>query len=397
MSPPRIYLDNAATSWPKPPAVYEAVDRYQRELGAPGGRSAYADAVAATALVERARRGVARLIGAEHSRQVALGYSGTDVLNLAIRGVLRPGDHVIATDAEHNSVLRPLRALVDQGLIETSYARCDAAGFVDPDELQRLLRPTTRLVAVVHASNVTGAIQPIGDVRRVLADHQALLLVDAAQTLGHVPLDVEASGVDLLAAPAHKGLLGPLGTGFLYIRPGVERLLEPLRYGGNGSQCDDDRQPEELPDKYESGNHNLPGLAGLAAALDVIEAQGVAELAAHHARLTTRLLDGLAGMGGVTVYGPPAGSRRTSVVSVNVDDYDPQELAALIEATHGVQCRAGLHCAPRMHAALGTTARGGAVRLSLGFATTDQDVDAALHGLDQAASATISSLPARNE
>ena len=219
----RIYLDNAATSWPKPEAVYDAVDRYQREVGGPNGRSGYREALEANRVVERARRGVAKLIGAPDPLHVVFGCNGTDVLNLAIRGSVRPGDHVVTTVCDHNSVLRPLRALREQHDVTVTYVPCDGQGFVSPDDVRAALRPNTRLVAVVHASNVTGAIQPIAEIGPIVRESEALFLVDAAQSLGHVPIDVRQLEVDLLAAPGHKGLLGPLGTGVLYLRPGVER------------------------------------------------------------------------------------------------------------------------------------------------------------------------------
>jgi cysteine desulfurase family protein len=381
MAPNRIYLDNAATSWPKPEIVYRAVDHYQREVGGPNGRSGYRQALAANRIVERARRGVAGLIGAEDPAHVVFGFNGTDVLNLAIRGVVRPGDHVVTTVCDHNSVLRPLTALAEAGGVQVSYVPCDGEGWVSTDDVRAALRPGTRLVAVVHASNVTGAIQPIEEIGRLVRESDAMFLVDAAQSLGHVPIDVAELDVDLLAAPGHKGLLGPLGTGVLYIRPGVERVLQPLRCGGTGSQSEEDRQPDVLPDKYEPGNHNLPGLAGLAAALDFLQHETIEAIEAHHAELTTRLISQLQEIRGLTIHGPQTARRRTSVVSFTIDGYDPQELAAMLEASCHIQCRAGLHCAPRMHEALGTTAGGGTVRFSPGFATTMEEIDAATAAL----------------
>jgi cysteine desulfurase/selenocysteine lyase len=386
---PRIYLDNAATSWPKPAAVYDAADAYLRDNGAPAGRSGYAEAVDANRLVDQARRGVADLTGERDPRQVIFTFSGTDSLNLAIRGVVRPGDHVVTTVCEHNSVLRPLRALVDGAGVEITYVPCDEAGFVSPQAVRESLRPNTRLVAVVHASNVTGAIQPIDDIGPIVRKHGALFLVDAAQSLGHVPIDVADGEIDLLAAPGHKGLLGPLGVGVLWMRPEVEQLVQPLRYGGTGTQSDDEMQPAERPARFEAGNHNVPGLAGLAAATAFLKKRSLAALAAHHERLTTRLLEALRPIDGLTIYGPQTTERRTSVVSVTLDGYDPQELAALLEASHGVQCRAGLHCAPRMHAALGTTATGGTLRLSPGAFTTDDEIDAAAAALREAAAVAL--------
>jgi cysteine desulfurase/selenocysteine lyase len=385
----RIYLDNAATSWPKPAAVYEAVDAYLRENGAPAGRSGYAEAVDANRLVDQARRGVAELVGERDPRQVISTCSGTDSLNLAIRGVVRAGDHVVTTVCEHNSVLRPLRALADDAGVEITYVPCDKAGFVSPQAVRDSLRPNTRLVAVVHASNVTGAIQPIEEIGPLVRRHGALFLVDAAQSLGHVPIDVADSEIDLLAAPGHKGLLGPLGVGVLWIRSGIEERVRPLRYGGTGTQSEDEVQPADLPARFESGNHNVPGLAGLAAATAFLKKRSIAAIAAHHERLTARLLEAFRSINGLTIHGPQTAERRTSVVSVTLDGYDPQELAALLEASHGVQCRAGLHCAPRMHGALGTTAGGGTLRLSAGAFTTDDEIDAAAAALREAAAVAL--------
>jgi cysteine desulfurase/selenocysteine lyase len=381
----RIYLDNAATSWPKPEVVYDAVDRYQREVGAPNGRSGYREALAANRIVERSRRGVAELIGAGDPSHVVFGYNGTDVLNLAIRGVVRPGDHVVTTVCDHNSVLRPLRALCETLDVDVSYIASDGEGFISPDDVRTAIRSKTRLVVVNHASNVTGAIQPINEIGRVLRESNALFLVDAAQSLGHVPIDVRQLEVDLLAAPGHKGLLGPLGTGVLYIRPGVERELSPLRYGGTGTQSDEDRQPDAMPEKYEPGNHNLLGLAGLAAAAEFLRDETIAAIHDHHSKLTERLLEGLAEIDGVTVHGPRSNTNRTSVVSVTVEGYDPQELAAVLETTQGIQCRAGLHCAPRMHEALGTTAGGGTLRLSPSYFTKLEEIDAVVAALQDVA------------
>jgi cysteine desulfurase family protein len=385
----RVYLDNAATTWPKPESVYEAVDHFQREIGAPNGRSGYREAMESNRIVERARQGVAELIGADDPLQVVFGSNGTDVLNVAIRGVVRPGDHVVTTVCDHNSVLRPLRALSEQADVSVSYVPCDGEGIVSPDDVRAALRPETRLVAVVQASNVTGAIQPVEAIGRIVHEHGALFLVDAAQSLGHVPLDVSQLDADLLAAPGHKGLLGPLGTGVLYIRPGVENKLAPLRYGGTGTRSDEDRQPDDLPDKYEPGNHNLVGLAGLVAACDFLARRTIAAMHVHHTALTARLLERLREINGLTVHGPQTTANRTSVVSLTIDGYDPQELAAVLEATHRIQSRPGLHCAPRMHEALGTTAGGGTLRLSPGFATTFDDIDLVAGALDEMASVSL--------
>ena len=384
-SSPRIYLDNAATTWPKPQSVYEAAEHYLRNIGAPNGRSAYREAIASNRIVERARQGVAQLIGAADSREIVFGFSGTDVLNLAIHGLVRPGDHVITTVCDHNSVLRPLRALHETANVDVSYVPCDGQGFISPDDVRAALRPNTRLVAMVHASNVTGAIQPAAEVARIVRESNAYMLLDAAQSLGHVSIDVRSLDVDLLAAPGHKGLLAPLGTGVLYIRKGVEAELRPLRYGGTGTQSEEDRQPDVLPEKYEPGNHNLVGLAGMVASTEYLRDETVEAVESHHRRVTVRLLEGLEDIGGVTIHGPRLAGDRTSVVSISVDGYDPQELGAVLEASHGIQARAGLHCAPRMHATLGTTERGGTLRFSAGFATTVEEIDEVIAAMGEIA------------
>jgi cysteine desulfurase family protein len=387
--PARIYLDNAATSWPKPESVYAAVDRYQRHLGAPAGRSSYREAVEVERLVADARRRAADLLHAEEPCRVVFAANATDALNLALHGAVQPGDHVITSVAEHNSVLRPLRFLEENRGIAVSRVACDGQGFVDPDDIRRALRPETRLIALIHASNVTGAIQPVAEVGRIAREHGLLYLVDAAQSLGHVELDVRQIGAHLLAAAGHKGLLGPLGVGLLYIAPGVEARLEPLRQGGTGTRSDEDRQPPSLPDRYEAGNHNVPGIVGLGAGLTFLAERGVARIRQHQMQLTARLLEGLRVIAGVTLFGPADLARRLGVVSMTVRGYDSQELAVLLDAAYHIQTRAGLHCAPRMHQALGTAAAGGTVRFSPGAFNTLEEMDAAIQAVGEILAAKL--------
>jgi cysteine desulfurase / selenocysteine lyase len=374
----RIYLDNAATSWPKPDVVYQAVDYYLRENGAPAGRSAYAQATEVERQIASVRAAVARLIGAGDARQIVFTQNGTDSLNLAIHGLLKPGDHAICTDADHNSVLRPLRDLELYGEVEVTRIGCDPVRGVDPDEIRRALKSSTRLVAMTQASNVTGAIQPASAVGKICRDRGVRFLVDAAQTLGHLPLSVDELHADMLAAPGHKGLLGPLGTGVLYICPEIIEELRSIRQGGTGTSSDDDRQPATLPDKFESGNHNVPGLVGLSAALAWIENRGISVIRDHEQQLADRLRSGLSQIAGVRVYGANTVGDSAAVVSVAVEGYDPQEVAAVLDTNFGIQVRAGLHCAPRMHRALGTIDRGGTVRFSFGAFNTPADIDAAI-------------------
>lgn len=377
----RIYLDNAATSFPKPEMVCDAVDRYNRELGAAVGRGAYAGAVEVKRTVDRCRQKTAALLGAESPERIVFTFHGTDSLNLAIHGLLRQGDHVVTSVVEHNSVLRPLRELRERVGIEVTYIDCDDAGRIEPADVKKAIRPQTRLVAIIHASNVTGTLQPVGDIGEIARNAGALFLVDAAQSAGHVRVDVSSFPVDLLACPGHKGLLGPLGTGLLYVAPGVEDELHSFRQGGTGSQSEDDRQPTSLPDKFESGNHNAPGLVGLEAGLSFLQERTVAEIRRHELELTERFLEGLRDLPSFRVYGETESDNRVGVVSIAHPDFEPQVLAALLDEHFDIQTRAGLHCAPKIHERLGTLAGGGTVRFSFGPFNTAEHVDAALSAM----------------
>ena len=380
----RIYLDNAATSWPKPASVYAAVDHYQRELGAAAGRGVYAEAIESERLVTSARQRLARLINAETPERIVFAFNGTDALNLALHGLLQPGDHVVTTVAEHNSVLRPLRWLADHKQVTITYVGCNKAGIVDPAEIEQAITPRTKLIAVIHASNVTGAIQPVAEIGLLAHGRGIKFLVDAAQSVGHLPIDVRSLHADLLAAPGHKGLLGPLGTGFLYLAPGMETLVEPTRQGGTGTRSDEDRQPTSLPDRYEAGNLNVPGLVGLEAGLAEIERRGVAAIQQHEATLTSQLLTGLADIPAWEVFGPADVRERVGVVSLRLPGSDPRELAAILDTSHQIQTRAGIHCAPRMHTSLGTSPEG-TLRLSVGLFTTTAEIEQTLAALAEIA------------
>jgi cysteine desulfurase family protein len=381
----RIYLDQAATSWPKPEAVYQAVDEYQRQVGVAAGRGTYRQATEIGQRIEKTRQRVAELLGAKRSEQVVFAFNCTDALNLALHGTLQAGDRVITTDAEHNSVLRPLAHLAATKPIEVEFVGCDTQGQIDLGQLKDKLKRPARMVAAVHASNVTGTVQPIDEISAMAHRAGAMVLIDAAQSLGHWPLDVTDSQIDLLAAPGHKGLLGPLGTGILYLAEGIAERVDSVRQGGTGTLSQFDRQPDSLPDKYEAGNLNVPGLLGLEAGVRFVQERGVAALQQHGAELLSQLVEGLRNVSGLTLYGPQSPQRQVPVVSLNIDGYDPQELAALLDAHYGIQARSGLHCAPRMHLALGTLERGGTLRLSLGPFTTPAEIAATCEALREIA------------
>jgi len=388
--PRRIYLDNAATSWPKPETVYEAVDDYQRRSGAPAGRSGYAEAAEVSRRIDAARVRLAGMLGLDDPTHVIFTANGTDSLNLAIHGLLRPGDHVVTTVVEHNSVLRPLAKLSESAGVSVTRVNCNTAGVVDLDEIRAAITPATRLVAISHASNVTGALQPIEDVAQVAHDAGALVLCDAAQTVGHLPVDMNRLGVDLLAVSGHKGLLGPLGTGILLVRPSVADQLDSVRQGGTGTLSEQARQPEQLPSKFESGNLNVPGILGLAAGVDFLKERGIERIQREGHQLTERLLAGFREIAGLRVLGPEAASHRVPLVSIVLKGYDPQEVALGLDAAFRVQVRSGLHCAPAMHESLGTQRSGGTVRFSLGPFTTEAEIDATIEAVAEIAVSKMS-------
>lgn len=371
--PPRLYLDNAATSFPKAPGVAEAIHRYLTEEGVSLGRATTRAGEDLARRVGQLRQRIARLFGVKRDGEVVFTFSGTDSLNTVLHGSLRPGDHVVTTDIEHNSVLRPLDWWSRRGVAVT-HVPCDAEGRVSPTDLREALRAETRLVAVSRASNVTGTIQPIAEFAAAAHQVGAKILVDASQSAGHVPIDVAAEGVDFLACSGHKGLLGPLGTGLLVMSREAAEGLDSFRQGGTGTQSESAEQPRHGPEKFEAGNHNSPGLVGLAAAVEWMEGQGLEALRRHELERTEQLLAGLAGLPHVRVPGPAA-RERVGVVSLTVEGSDSRDVAAILDADFGIEVRAGLHCAPRIHERIGTMGSGGTVRFSPGFATTAEEID----------------------
>ena len=367
--PARRYLDNAATTWPKPPTVLAAWNRAAREVGATAGRGLYAHAIEAEAIRGRVRGAVARLLGGVDPGRVALPASCTLALNMAIRGLVRPGDHVIATAADHNATLLPLNRLATSGGIDWTVVPCDARGQVDPDAIARAWRPTTRLVVCSHVSNVTGVRQEATAIAAVAHERDGLVLLDAAQSLGMVAGSVAEWGCDLLAAPAHKWLLGTGGVAVLWARPGL--VLEPLVSGGTGTASESLEMPEDFTASLEAGSPDVPALAALEAAIEWHESSG-SEAGGACRRLAAACVDGLADQAGVRVVG---GERAAPIVSFTVEGYDPADVAVLLEQAAGVQVRSGFHCAACIHEHLGTRS-GGTVRAAFGPFNTESDVEA---------------------
>ncbi len=391
-----IYLDNAATSFPKPTSVVEAMVRYMNEAGANPGRAGHPLALEAQHIVETAREDLAGFFNIDEPSRIAFTLNVTEALNMVIRGYVRPGDHVVTSAMEHNSVMRPLAWLEERGDITLDIAPCDIRGALDMDALARLVRKDTRLVILNHGSNVCGTIQDVAAVRKAIGGTP--LLLDAAQTAGFCPIDVQGLGIDFLAFTGHKGLMGPQGTGGLYVRRGLE--VDPLVRGGTGSRSEDLRQPDFMPDALESGTRNNVGIAGLGAAVRFILEEGAENIRRHEEALTQALLSGIYDLGNVTIYGPLNAARQTPVVSVTFDstlpgDSDrsrgcgavnlqwfddgmtPDEADRRFAGDHNILVRVGLHCAPMAHKTIGTFP-GGTVRLSMGYFNTMEEIEKAV-------------------
>lgn len=369
-----LYFDHGATSWPKPQPVIDAVVRAMTEAGGNPGRGAHTLALAAARTVLEARSTVARLLGVPDSRDIILTPGCTWALNLALKGLLKRGDRVVMSSVEHNACVRPLAWLQTAG-VKLAIVQADAEGHLDPDEVERAVMsaPTTAVVCQ-HASNVTGTIQPVGDFADIAHAAGALMIVDGAQGGGHLELDLPALGADAYAISGHKGLLGPQGSGVLYLAPGVEP--RELIQGGSGGSSGKLEMPRERPDRYEAGTAPTPAIAGLGAGAAFLLEQGEA-IRADERRLTRLLLEGLVAIDGMTVLGPPAGEQRVPIVSVTHERVPADRIAFELDKRYGIAIRAGHHCAPAAHRSIGT-GETGAARFGVGWGLTEGDVAAAI-------------------
>jgi selenocysteine lyase/cysteine desulfurase len=381
----RIYLDHAATGWPKPPAVYEAMDYFARQVGASAGRGAYRSASIADEIVASCRRRLARLVNHPSPQNVAFFSNGTTALNAAVFGVAGEGDHVITTAIEHNSLLRPLNWLAQHRGIKLDIVPCDELGRVDPGAVAGRLRPTTRLVAISHASNVTGAVQDVAAIGGMMRGGETLLLCDAAQTLGYLPIDMQSSGIDMLAAPGHKGACGPLGTGILALSDKAAARMRPTIFGGTGSISQQLDMPTAMPGMLEAGNLNVTAIAGWDAGLAWLAGEDQSAMRDDQRRIASRLRQVTAAIAGTKAIT----GGELPIVSLLFDDVEVGMVATLLDTEFGIEVRSGLHCAALIHDFIGTSAPGmssqGTLRISGGHGTTLDEIDRLGEALEEIA------------
>lgn len=379
-----IYFDNAATSWPKPPEVKEAMVRFMDEIGANPGRSGHLLSIEAARIIYEARETLSRLFNIKDPSRIVFTLNATESINLALKGLLRIGDHVLTSSMEHNSVMRPLRELEKRG-IALSVVPCSPKGELDPEEVRKRIRPHTKMIVLNHASNVTGTLLPVREVGKIARNYGLLFLVDAAQTAGAYPIDVESDGIDLLAFTGHKSLYGPQGTGGLVIGENVKiQDLTPLKQGGTGSRSEFEEQPDFLPDRYESGTPNAVGIAGLLEGVRFVLGKGIESIRQHELNLIGKLMEGLKEIPKISLYGPQNPMDKMATLSFNLRDFSPSEMASRLEETSGILCRPGLHCAPSAHRTIGTFPEG-TVRLSLGCFNTLEEIKKAVETIDRIA------------
>ena len=373
-----VYFDNAATSWPKPDAVYRAAENYLRNGGANPGRSGHTRSVDADRLVFEARERAASILVAGEPEEIVFTFNATDSLNMAIKGVLGLGDHVIYTSLEHNSVLRPLTSLRKSGTITTTMISCDSSGNIDLQDIEKAILPSTRLIICTHASNIIGTVLPVKEISNLAWNNGIFFLLDAAQTAGSIPINLQEIKPHLAAFTGHKGLMGPPGVGLLYVRKGVR--IKPWREGGTGSRSEEEQQPEMMPDYLEAGTMNTPGIAGFNEGLKYIEKTGISAISRHEFILAGKLREGLKEIRRVKLFEPGTEHQPVAVVSFIVEGIDSGELGYVLEQAYGILCRTGLHCAPCAHRTIGSFPQG-TVRFGLGYFNREEEVEYALKAI----------------
>lgn len=378
-----IYLDNAATSFPKPEIVYEAINRCMREYCANPGRGGHSLSMTSAKAVLKARETVGRFFNIGNPGRLCFTKNATEALNLAVKGLLKPGDHVITTSMEHNSVIRPLKTLEKGSAVELTIIRGNESGEIDVEEFGKSIKRNTRLIVSTLSSNVNGIVMPVGEIGKIAAENGIAYLVDASQGAGTIETDIKAMHIGLLAFPGHKGLMGPQGTGGLYVGEGLK--LDSVMQGGTGSQSENLYQPEELPDLLESGTLNTPGIVGLGCGIGFINSVGIENVRAHKHMLVSRLMEGMDEIKGVKLYSKRDRENNSGIVAFNFNGIDSNEVSYVLDRIYGIASRAGLHCAPLAHSTLGTL-KAGVVRLSVSYFNTLEEIDLTLDALREIAS-----------
>ncbi|KHE90506.1 MAG: aminotransferase class V-fold PLP-dependent enzyme [Candidatus Scalindua rubra] len=377
-----IYLDNAATTFPKPECVYKAMDKYMREKCANPGRAGHRMSVEAEQEIEKARVAIARIIGIKQPERMIFTYNATDALNMGIKGLLCEGDHVITSKLEHNSVSRPLKGLENRGVITVTWVDNSDDGFISADDIKSAIRSNTKLIVCTHASNVLGTIQPIGEIGEVARERDLVFMVDAAQTMGVCSIDVEEQYIDMLAFTGHKGPFGPPGSGGLYVGDRVE--LNPWREGGTGFEPETLSQPDSLPYRLESGTPNSVGIIGLKTGIEFCIKEGIDKIRQHEHKLTMRLISEFESDTRFKIYGCLDEDRKVGILSVNIKGLQPGEVGAILDNTFNIAVRSGMHCAPYIHRAIGTFPEG-MVRISPGYFNTMEEIEETTSCLKQIA------------
>lgn len=375
-----IYFDNAATSWPKPEVMIKAMTEFNANVGANPGRSGHRLSIEASRIIFNARETIASLLGTDDPHTVIFTRNATEGINTIVRGLLKTGDHVITSSMEHNSVMRPLRALEAEG-IGLSMVQCFGTGDISPDDMIAAIRKNTRMIIITHASNVTGTIMPIAEIAEMAHAKGVLVCVDAAQSAGSLPINVLKDNIDILVFTGHKSLNGPQGTGGFYIRKGLETLISPLERGGTGSRSEFEEHPDFMPDRFESGTPNTIGIAGLGAGAAHVAAIGIDTIRKHEITVTELFLDGISSIKGVKVYGDMNPQRRTALVSFTIEGLSPSEISFELDERFYIMSRPGLHCAPSAHRTIGTFPDG-TVRFSFGMFTTKEEIRTAIKAIE---------------
>ncbi|MDR5658899.1 aminotransferase class V-fold PLP-dependent enzyme [Serpentinicella sp. ANB-PHB4] len=374
-----IYLDNAATSFPKPKIIHQKLDEYLSNYAANPGRSGHRMALESSEAIFKVRELICQLFNIASPMQVIFTSSATESLNLAIKGTLYKGDHVITTSMEHNSVLRPIKALESFGITNT-IIYCNENGMIDPKDVEESILPNTKLIAMTHASNVTGTLMPIVEIGEIAKKNNVYFLVDGAQTAGVLPIDIEKMNIDLLAVPAHKGLLGMQGLGILYIKEGLD--VRHFKEGGTGSKSQELIQPLILPDRYETGTPNTPGIIALGASIEFILDKGIKKIREHEEELTKYFIDKIQTIDKIKVYGAHHLGKQASVVSINIKEEDSCDIGSCLDRMFNIAVRSGFHCAPLAHETIGTSEQG-TVRFSFGYFNTKEEIDIVLKAIKE--------------